>query len=46
MRLGVVLALLLRFALVGDGGLRGGYRFGVWLATAACAAAIASASPR
>ena len=29
MRLGVVLALLLRFALVGDGGLRGGYRFGV-----------------
>ena len=29
MRLGVVLALLLRFALVGDGGLCGGYRFGV-----------------
>ena len=29
MRLGAVFALLLRFALVGDGGLRGGYRFGV-----------------
>ena len=50
MRLGAVLALLLRFALVGDGGLRGGYLrycFALpWLATAACAAAIASASPR
>ena len=29
MRLCAVFALLLRFALVGDGGLRGGYRFGV-----------------